>query len=404
MKGKAHRILLRKLLMRPGGNRRLWPAVIALFMGTVLLLYAVILWTGFNDVLSGRYDKGDIDGTYLTISKPIPSSENITEQKQNFFSNKEIRAMSSLPVVEDIGFFTPGLFPVEVAFTGEASRFSTNLFLESVPERFIDDKPLDWYWQYSSGEVPVIVSNEFLNLYNFGYAPNQGVPQLTQGTIKALTFTLLVGNGLDAEEFTARVVGFSDRISSILVPHDFIAYGNERYAAGKTQQPSRIIIRVKDPSDELLVQYLKESKYLVNKEMLRFNRLRTVMQAATLGIGLLATILLAMGAIVFMLFAELTLARASHNLQLLLQIGYSPGFLGRFMYIRYVFILFTVMLAAGIAAIVLQVRTAKYILTMDLHIATFPSWQVWAALTVVLLALLLLVYRVVIRGLSLKAR
>ncbi len=404
MKGKSRRILLRKLLMRPGGNRRLWPALIALFMGTVLLLYAIILWTGFNDILSGRYDNGNIDGTYLTISKPIPSRENITEQKQNLFSNKEIQAMSSLPVVEDIGFFTPGLFPVEVAFTGEASRFSTSLFLESVPDRFIDDKPLDWYWQYSSKEVPVIVSNEFLNLYNFGYAPNQGVPQLTQGTIKALTFTLLVGNGLDAEEFTARVVGFSDRISSILVPHDFIAYGNERYAAGKTLPPSRIIIRVKDPSDELLVQYLKESKYLVNKEMLRFNRLRTVMQAATLGIGLLATILLAMGAIVFMLFAELTLARARVNLHLLLQIGYSPGFLGRFIYIRYVFILFAVMLAAGVAAIVLQVRTAKYILAMDLHIATFPSWQVWAALVMILLALLLLVYRVITRSLGTKAR
>jgi hypothetical protein len=127
------------------------------------------------------------------------------------------------------------------------------------------------------------------------------------------------------------------------------------------------------------------------------------MQVAALGIGLLATILLAMGAIVFMLFAELTLARASHNLQLLLQIGYSPGFLGRFMYVRYVLVLVVVMITAGIAAIILQVRTAKYILGMDLYIATFPSWQVWAALVLILLVLLLMVYRVIIVGLQSKS-
>lgn len=397
MKQRPRRILLRKLLLRTQSNRRLWPALVALFMGIVLLLYAVIVWTSFTDILSGKYDKDIIEGTYLTISKVIPVQEKITTQKPALFTNTEIRALGSLPGVQDIGMFTPGLFPVEVAFTGEDTKFTTSLFLEAVPDRFIDNKPLDWYWQYTSKEVPVILSNEFLNLYNFGYAPNQGVPQLTAGTIKTLAFTLTIGTGAYAEEYTARVTGFSDRISSILVPQSFIDYGNER-AQSQPQQPSRLIVRVKDPSDELFVQYLQERDYVTNKEMLRWNRLRTVVYAASAGIGLLAIILVVMGAAVFLLFTELTLARAKHNLQLLIQIGYSPRFLVRFMYIRYVLIILAVMITAGIAAIIAQVRTAKFILSMNLYIATFPVWEVWAALGVIAVVLLILVRRVIGRG------
>ena len=398
MKQKPRRILLRKLLLRRQGNKRMWPALIALCMGTVLMLYAIILWTGFRDVLAGKYKNESIDGTYLSISKEIPQQEKLTEQKPALFTNSEIRALSGLPGVQDIGMFTPGLFPVEVSFTGKDSKFSTSLFIEAVPDRFIDNKPIDWYWQYNSTEVPVIVSTEFMNLYNYGYAPNQGVPQLTKGTIRALVFNLKVDTGVYAEEFNARVVGFSDRISSILVPESFISFGNRYYSAAKKIQPSRLIVRVQDPSDELFVQYLEERKYVTNNELLRWNRMRTVVYTATAGMGLLAVILLVMGVMVFLVFAELAIANAKQNLQLLVQIGYSPRFLSRFMFVRYFFILLAVMLVAGVAVIIAQVRTAKAILPLNMHIATFPTWEVWAALVLIFVVLLVLVRTVIVRG------
>jgi hypothetical protein len=399
VKQRPRKVILRKLLLRRRGNKRLWPALLSLCMGTLILLYAIILYTGFRDALSGKYDKDSIEGTYLTISKEIDANQEITKQKPALFSNTEIRALGSIPTVQDIGMFTSARFRVEVAFTGDSTQFSTRLFIESVPDRFIDDKPLDWYWQYTAKEVPVIVSTEFLNLYNFGYAPNQGVPQLTKGTIQTLRFTLKVGTDNDAAEYTARVAGFSHRISSILVPESFIEFGNQHYAVAQPeQQPSRLILKVKDPSDELLTEYLHEAKYETNNELLRSNRMRTVVYGATLGMGLLAIVLLMMGLSVFILYAELTIARAQHNLQLLVQLGYSPRFLSRFILRRYVFIILGVMIAAGIAAIYAQVQTAKAALEMDLYIARFPGWEVWAALGLVTLIMLLLVKRKVDKG------
>lgn len=399
MKQRPRRVILRKLLLRRRGNKRLWPALLSLCMGTVILLYAIILYTGFRDALSGKYDKSSMDGTYLTISKRIDADQEITKQKPALFSNTEIRALGSLSVVQDIGMFTSAHFPVEVGFKGDSLEFSTRLFIESVPDRFIDNKPLDWYWQYTAKEVPVIVSTEFLNLYNYGYAPNQGVPQLTRGTIQTLRFTLKVGTGNDAAEYTARVAGFSHRISSILVPQSFIIYGNRHFAPQQQEpQPARIILKVKDPSDELLMEYLHEAGYETNNELLRASRMRTVVYGATLGMGLLAIVLLLMGLSVFSLFTELTIARAQHNLQLLVQLGYSPRFLSRFIFRRYVFIVLGVMIAAGIAAIYEQVRTAKAALEMELYIARFPGWEVWLALGVVTAVLLLLVKRKIDKG------
>jgi len=272
VKQRPRRVILRKLLLRRRGNKRLWPALLSLCLGTAILLYAIILYTGFRDALSGKYDKSSIEGTYLTISKQIDAEQEITKQKPALFSNTEIRALGSLPVVQDIGMFTSARFPVEVAFKGDSMQFSTRLFIESVPDRFIDNKPLDWYWQYTAKEVPVIVSTEFLNLYNYGYASNQGVPQLTMGTIQSLHFTLNIGTGNNAAEYTARVAGFSDRISSILVPEAFIQYGNKHFAPAQQEpQPSRLILKVKDPSDDLLVEYLHEARYETNNELLRAN-------------------------------------------------------------------------------------------------------------------------------------
>ncbi len=399
MKQRPRRVILRKLLLRRRGNKRLWPALLSLCLGTAILLYAIILYTGFRDALSGKYDKSSIEGTYLTISKQIDAEQEITKQKPALFSNTEIRALGSLPVVQDIGMFTSARFPVEVAFKGDSMQFSTRLFIESVPDRFIDNKPLDWYWQYTAKEVPVIVSTEFLNLYNYGYASNQGVPQLTMGTIQSLHFTLNIGTGNNAAEYTARVAGFSDRISSILVPEAFIQYGNKHFAPAQQEpQPSRLILKVKDPSDDLLVEYLHEARYETNNELLRANRMRTVVYAATLGMGLLAIVLLLMGGTVFTLFTELTVARAQHNMQLLVQLGYSPRFLSRFIFRRYVFIILAVMAAAGIVAIYAQVRTAKAALEMGIHIARFPGWEVWVALAVVTVVLLVLVERKVDKG------
>jgi hypothetical protein len=397
MTRNVHKPILRKLLFGIKGNVRLWLGLTAICLGTVLLLFCILIWTGFTDVLAGKYDKDAIGREYLTLSKKI-SDEKIAEQKLQVFTTNEINTISSYPGVEDIGIFSSGKFPIIVTFAGgDSLSFSSNIFIESVPDRFIDDKPIDWYWQYDSPAVPVIVSTEFLNLYNFGFAPNEGVPQLTKGTIRSLSFTLRVGDSVRYEIFNAHVVGFSNRISSILVPQSFIEFGNKLFSGDKNFSPSRLLILVKDPSDEGLRKFIAEREYETNNELLRWNKLRAIIHTVSIALGVVAVSLLVMGLLVFLLFIQLTVTHSRNNIQALVQIGYNPRFLNRYIFTRYLLLLLCCMIIAGVVTVILQVRVAKYLIRLDLLINTFPSWQVWVVWSVVTVAAVVWVNRVIAR-------
>lgn len=399
MKQRPRRILLHKLLLLSTSNNKvIWPALLLLCVGMFFVLCSIILWTGLRDVLAGKYEDDSIGSTYITISKDIPAEEKITEQKPQLFSPTEIRALASLDEVKDAGLFTSARFPVEVSLEGDSAKFSTSLFLEAVPDRFIDNRPVDWQWQSTTQVVPVIISTEFLNLYNYGYAANQGVPQLTKGTIGSLEFSLNVGAGEYRRIFKANVTGFSDRINSILVPTTFMEYANERFATDKIRLPSRLILEVSDPSSESFIEYIAERDYVINTEHLRWNRLRTVLNTAVAGMGILSLITFLLGCFVFYMFVQLTIAKASKNISLLLQLGYSSAFLKRFVYTRYVLLVAAIAVTAGLMAVVTQVRVAKVAVDMNMHIATFPGWEVWVALAGMSIVIAIALYIIIDRG------
>ena len=90
----------------------------------------------------------------------------------------------------------------------------------------------------------------FLDMYNFGFAVSQGTPQLTPDAIKLITLTLSVHAMGRKFDYPAQIVGFSDRISSVLVPQTFMDWANENFGAANTEA-SRVIIRTDDSGDHL---------------------------------------------------------------------------------------------------------------------------------------------------------
>ncbi len=392
---RKRNILLNKLLLRYGHNKRLWPALIALCLGVFLILSSVIIWDSTRDILAGKFDGDSIGSTYLTVNKKIPD-ENLTKQQQNLFSAAEVNAFRVYPHVKDVGVFVSAQFPVEVLFSNEENSFSTSLFVEAVPKRFIDNDIKSWRWEYGHDVVPVIISKEFLNLYNFGYAPNQGVPQLTEGTILSLDFELIIGRGALKEKFKAKVLGFSNRISSILVPEGFVDYGNQVHGGEYEDLPSRLILEVTDPTAEEIHALFDHGEYETSKELLRLNKLRTTTNYAVAGMALLAILFIAFGVYVFTMFIDLTIVQAETSIKNLILLGYSPFFLSKYLFFRYGLILIATMLSSGLLSIIAQVRIAKYIVVESLIIAKFPSWEVWAALGTITLLLLLLLNRIIV--------
>lgn len=386
--------LLRKLLLKKSNNNRLWVSLLALCVGTTLLLLSVMIWWNFQGLLNGKNGDDSLGSTFLTIGKTV-TDQNMSKPNETLFKYSEIEAIKSYPKIKDVGILTSNRFPVYMSLTSSMG-FSTELFLEAAPDRFIDNKPVDWAWQSGTRRVPIILSSEFLNLYNYGFALSQGLPQLSEKSIQSLAFNLQVGYGEDRELYTANVVGFSDRITSVLVPQSFLAYANKKYAPKVVALPSRLILKVDDPSNKDFIQFLADRNYTTNSEMLRWQKLRSVVEAISSATGLLAILLMGMGTLVFILFIELTIAKAQQSLTLLLTLGYSPKYLSLFMVRRFVPLLLGAVLVSGLLAAAAQSMAADVLLRkMNLTIDSFPGWPVWAALAISITILMLLVSRAV---------
>jgi hypothetical protein len=385
--------LLKKLLLQGRSNNRLWVALMALCAGTTLLLLSVAIWWNFKELIEGKRDNDSLGSTFMTVSKKV-TNENMGKPAATLFNPTEIDELRNAPEVQDVGPLLSNRFPVYATFSASVG-FATELFLEAVPDRFMDKQPKDWKWQEGQNPVPIIISSEFLNLYNYGFALSQGLPQLSETSIQSIAFELKVGRGDYAETYMAQVVGFSDRISSVLVPESFIRYGNERYAPGVQVAPSRLIVKAKDPSAQAYIDYLKQHDYTTNAEQLRWNKLRSVVEIFTSATGVLAIILMAIGALVFILFIELTIAKAQASLNLLSEIGYSPKHLSKFMAGRFLPLMLGSLLVALLLTVAAQAGVAIWARKLQLNLAMLPGWPVWVALSISLVLFYFLITRAI---------
>lgn len=390
MSDKVQKNLLKKLLLRTQHKSRLWAALTALCIGTTLLLLSVMIWWNFRELLYGKNQNDTLGSTFMVIGKRV-TEQNMGNQAATIFTAQDIDDLKKAPQVEDVGIISSNHFPV-YAMMGGRLAFATEMPLEAVPDKFIDNMPQQWKWQPGNMDLPIILSSQFLDIYNYVFAPSQGLPQLSETSVKSIALTIKAGQGDKAETFTAHVVGFSDRIGSVLVPQSFIDYGNGKLSIrGSTDATSQLILKTKDPSDAKFAAFLKQHDYNTNSQNLRWSKIRAVVEIVTSATGVLAILLMGIGALVFILFIELTIARAQNSLTLLLELGYSPHFLSRFMINRFLPMVVGTVIVSMALTVAGQAFASVAAKSQGLELPFIPGLPVWAALavsTTILIALI----------------
>lgn len=388
MMPKEQMALLKLLLMGNKGGIKLWAAFIALAAGVAMLLASVLIWWDFRQLLYGNSQGDSLGSTYVVVSKKV-TEQNMGVAGATVFSNAELAKLSQAPQVQELGQITGARFRIWATMGGQMSM-STDLPLETAPDRFLDKLPTDWHWEPGSRDLPIIISSQFLDIYNYAFAPSQGLPQLSQTAVKSVALQIKIGNSGNEETYSARVVGFSDRIGSVLVPQSFIEYGNKKFGAPGAQDGiSQVILKTDDPSDPKFAAYLEEHGYTTQSQNLRWSKMRGIVAIISAGIGLVALLITGIGTLVFVLFIELTVVKASSSLQLLLQLGYSPRSLQLFMVRRFVPFVLGPFFFAAKATFSLQVALCYYLSTQGMQLSVIPGWPVWLVWCIAVSSLLL---------------
>ena len=317
--------LLKKIIKTASGRTRFVMAVMGLSVAMVLILSAVQIQVNYNDLLHSKTNQDSI-ANFLVLNKSITNST-----KNSTLSNENIAQLKKQSFVDEVGILTPSRFKASVESYSDRFPFSTDISFESVPSSFIDVNNANWKWDENSNYIPIIAPNMFLDFYNFQFSLSQNLPQLTQDIVKIIVFKLNIHTANGTISFNAKIVGFSDRITSLLVPQEFMDWANQRYNVGQQAQPSRVIIRTKDPGNPALVKYLQENGLVTDADKTRFSKYRQIVNAVVNISWITGAVMLVFALLIFTLFIQLTIASCKEEIQLLITLGASPKQLQRFL-------------------------------------------------------------------------
>ncbi len=357
--------LINRILWKDHSRTHLLGAFLGTLAGFVLLLGGIQFYMDIKSVLTENRDL--LDPEYIVINKKVNIGQTLGLDLAGF-SEKEIEEIKAQPFADQVAAFISNEFPVSAYTENERfPDFITELFFEAIPDEYIDVKSEDWQWDPEEGIIPVIIPQDYLNLYNFGFAPSQGLPQIPKGVVSMINFKLrLRGQGRgNYEDYQGRIVGFSNRVSSILVPLDFLEWANQKYGYFKKNDPSQIILVSKDPTDPSIIRFIEEKGYDTIREKLKSSRMNIILKFVISFLVIVAAIIIGLAFLVFLLSLQLMISRSSDKIKRLSKLGFHYREISR----PYIFLL--LLLMAGITGFSLLLTS---LLAGQLH-QTAETWS-----------------------------
>jgi len=297
-------------------------AIIGCFLGFFLIFIAAQLFADFKTMVNSQ--EQSIGSQFLVVNKQV-SVLNSLKLGKSTFSKNEVDQLKSLPSIKRISEFTANQFEAvaSMSLPNSSAQFRTELFMESVGDDFLDVKPDDWNWQEGNEMIPMILPTDFINLYNFNFAPGRGLPQLSKATIQLAIFDIDIRGVNGTAHFTGKIVGFSNRISSVLVPKSFMNYANSQYGNNQQARESyRIIVEAKQQELPKIQQYFKDEGYETNEELLKNGKFGSLLQAILGILAVLGMIVMFVSVSSFVLYVQLAISRSKYEIETLLRQGY----------------------------------------------------------------------------------
>ena len=319
--------IIQRLLRKNLSMAQLVGFTLANFIGLLIVLLGLQFYT---DVRSIWQDEDSfMQKDYLVINKRVSGSGLLTGERASF-SADEIADLEKQSWVRKVGRFSSADYRLSASIEQAGRSMSTYMFFESIPSEFVDVDSDEWGYEEGDNVVPIIISKDYLSLYNFGFASSTGLPQFSETMIGSIPMRLRISSAKGSAELQGRIVGFSNRLNTILVPQEFMDWSNQRYGrtAGARADPSRLIIDVSSPGDVKIKDYIAEHGYEIagDKANSTASYFLNVATGVVLAIGAVITIL---SLFVLLLSISLLMQKNRQKMHSLNMLGYELKEVGR---------------------------------------------------------------------------
>jgi len=373
--------MLNKILFRNQDKKQLIIAMMGAFMGITFLVTSIHYLIKVNEFGKGEEILGP---NTIIVQKKVSNASTLNLTKTDF-SLKEIEKIKAKSFIQDVKPVESNNF--DVSFETDRTEklvpyFRSDVFVQTVDADFLDIKVPNWKWKKGDAFVPIILPREFIVMLNT-FMSAQDIPQVSDDLAMKLKFKFRLrdpNNSSKEEHVNVQIIGFTNEVSSILVPSSFMQYGNEVYAGTIENKITQIMISGKESEFGLVEEMLKERGLESKNSQMVVGRLKSVVGTlifVVLGVSIIAVFV---SGLVLIQYLQLLLSRNAYEVRTLLRMGYPPKDLIRSfsMYFMKIFGMVSV-IGVGIFFVF------KYFLdnmfeTGGLYIGTDLAWMSIAAL------------------------
>lgn len=300
--------------------------LVGFFFANLFGMTIVLLGVQFYRDIAPVFSSEDsfMQEDYIVVTRKVSTLGSLVGGAQGF-SESDVDDLRKQPFTKDVGAFQASRFKVVAGMGFQGMNMSTAMFFESVPDAFVDVVSDKWTFTPGTITVPIILPRNYLNLYNFGFARSRNLPQLSEGVLGMVQLDIRIAGNGSQTVLKGQIVGFSDRLNTILVPEAFMQWANEKYGERKESNPSRLILEVHNPADERIAQYFQSKGYETEDNKLDTGKTAWFLKLI-MGIVLLVGLFISLLSFyILILSVYLLLQKNTVKLENLLLIGYSPS-------------------------------------------------------------------------------
>ena len=329
--------MMRQLFFKYQNKKQLTLALVGTFLGLFFLFTSL-------HFLHKIYTYGEnaemLSKNTIVIQKKVTSGPLLGLNNPEF-SDEQIDEVRSMEFVESCDPIRSNTFDVVLSIDDPLiPAFNSNIYVQSVHEDYLDVKTDHWDWDEGSKTLPIIMPRDFLMMMN-NFLSASNIPQLSDELVLDLKIDLRIGPRNYRETVHARIVGFTNELSSILVPEYFLNWANQKYGEKDKEVISQLVVKSKDGQFGLLENYLEEKEFESKKSQLLIAKLKSTLGVLLTIISSISLLAVFLSMLVLIQYLQLIMTKNDYEIRTLLRLGHAPNQLIK-VFLRYFMILFSV--------------------------------------------------------------
>ena len=329
---KGTNSIIKKLLFANQDKKQLLFAFFGVVVGFVFISVSV----HYLFVINKKNKANEIlNSNTITVQKKVSSSSTL-QIATNSFSDVEFEVYKKMPFIEKIIQVENNNFPVEIRSNDPlVPYFRSDIFIQSIPADFLDVKSVFWKWSNQDTKVPIILPRDFVYMMN-NFLSSSNMPQLSDEILKDVKFQLQIGQDENKRVVNAEIIGFTNEISSILVPESFMDFGKKSFGSNKASTYTQLMLKSKKGQFGLVEDLIVRNHLEVKKNQLLEGKLKSMLTYILSSISFISLIVVLISMIVLIQYLQLLITKNAYEIRTLLRIGFFVKDIV-FHYIGYVF-------------------------------------------------------------------